>query len=68
MIRYFNAPMEAVDGADALLLVTEWSLYWSPDYARLAELMKERLIIDGRNVFDKQILKQHAFYYYGVGR
>jgi UDPglucose 6-dehydrogenase len=68
LIRYFKTPMEAVDGADALLLVTEWLLYWSPDYAQLAEVMKERLIIDGRNVFDKQILKQYAFNYYGVGR
>ena len=68
LIRYFKTPMEAVDGADALLLVTEWPLYWSPDYAQLAEVMKERLIIDGRNIFDKQILKQYAFYYYGVGR
>jgi len=68
LIRYFKTPMEAVDGADALLLVTEWPLYWSPDYAKLAEVMKERLIIDGRNIFDKQLLKQYAFCYYGVGR
>jgi len=68
LIRYFKTPMEAVEGADALLLVTEWPLYWSPDYAQLAEVMKERLIIDGRNVFDKQMLKQHAFAYCGVGR
>ncbi|WP_417314170.1 nucleotide sugar dehydrogenase [Cycloclasticus pugetii] len=68
LIRYFKTPMDAVGGADALLLVTEWALYWSPDYAQLAEVMKERLIIDGRNIFDKQVLKQHAFYYYGVGR
>jgi UDPglucose 6-dehydrogenase len=51
-----------------LLLVTEWPLYWSPDYAQLAQVMNERLIIDGRNIFDKQLLKQHGFYYYGVGR
>lgn len=67
-IRYFKTPMEAADDADALLLVTEWPLYWSPDYAQLAKVMSERLIIDGRNIFDKQMIKQHGFYYYGVGR
>jgi len=68
LVRYFETPTEAVDGVDALLLVTEWPLYWSPDYAQLAEVMKERLIIDGRNIFDKQLLKQYGFDYYGVGR
>jgi UDPglucose 6-dehydrogenase len=68
LIRYFKTPMEAVGGTDALLLVTEWPLYWSPDYAQLAQVMNERLIIDGRNIFDKQLLKQHTFHYYGVGR
>ena len=68
LIQYFKTPMEAVGGTDALLLVTEWPLYWSPDYAQLAQVMNERLIIDGRNIFDKQLLKQHTFHYYGVGR
>ena len=68
LIRYFKTPMEAVTDADALLLVTEWPLYWSPDYAQLAQVMNERLIIDGRNIFDKLLLKQHGFHYYGVGR
>ena len=68
LVRYFTTPMKAVDATDALLLVTEWPLYWSPDYAQLAEVMNERLVIDGRNVLDKQMLKQYGFCYFGVGR
>ena len=68
LIRSCKTPMDAADGADALLLVTEWPLYWSPDYEQLAKCMSDHLIIDGRNVFDKEVVKQHGFYYLGVGR
>jgi len=68
LIRSCKTPMDAAAGADALLLVTEWPLYWSPDYEQLAKCMNDHLIIDGRNVFDKEVVKQHGFSYLGVGR
>jgi len=53
---------------DALILVTEWPQYASPDYAELLSLMRAPLIIDGRNVFDKDLLNEYGFEYIGVGR
>lgn len=68
LIQYCDSPISAASGADALLLVTEWPLYWSPDYEALAEKMRIKLVIDGRNVFDRDILEEYGFSYLGVGR
>ena len=68
LICYANSPLDAVTGADALLLVTEWPEYWSPDYAQLLGRMRHPLIIDGRNIFDKAMLQQYGFSYLGIGR
>ena len=68
LICYANSPLDAVIGADALLLVTEWPEYWSPDYVQLLGRMRHPLIIDGRNIFDKAMLQQYGFSYLGVGR
>jgi UDPglucose 6-dehydrogenase len=67
-ISYYDDHMEMLDGIDALLLVTEWPLYWSPNYEKLAGKMRQPLIIDGRNVFDKEMMALHGFDYLGVGR
>lgn len=61
-------PYDALDQADALLLVTEWKSYWSPDFARMASLMRERVLLDGRNIWDPEFVKERGFVYYGVGR
>ena len=61
-------PYAAVAGADALMLVTEWKAYWSPDLTRLHELMATPLLLDGRNVWDPEFMKQNGFAYYGIGR
>ncbi len=68
LIRYANTPLEAVNGVDALLLVTEWPEYWSPNYADLLKLMRVPLIVDGRNIFDKTLVQEFGFSYLGVGR
>jgi len=68
LITYVEEALEATEGADALLLVTEWVEYWSPDYVRLQAKMRTPLIIDGRNVFDRDMLMQYGFEYIGVGR
>ncbi|MFC6669073.1 UDP binding domain-containing protein [Marinobacterium aestuariivivens] len=59
---------EAAEGADALLLVTEWPEYWSPDFGRLAQSMHARVIVDGRNVYDPGLVREYGFAYYGIGR
>jgi UDPglucose 6-dehydrogenase len=61
-------PYEAARGADALMLVTEWKDYWSPDYPRLHNLMAEPLLLDGRNILDPEFVRSSGFIYYGIGR
>lgn len=61
-------PYEAARGADALMLVTEWKDYWSPDYPRLRSLMAQPLLLDGRNILDPDFVRSSGFVYYGIGR
>jgi UDPglucose 6-dehydrogenase len=58
----------ALDGADALVLVTEWKSFWSPDFALLKEKLNDNVIFDGRNLYDPGTLKREGFTYYGIGR
>lgn len=59
---------ETLDGADALIVVTEWNEFRSPDFAALKSRLKEPVIFDGRNVYDPDYLGQLGFAYYGIGR
>jgi UDPglucose 6-dehydrogenase len=67
-IEYSKDPYEALIGADALALMTEWSEFHLPEFTRMAELMKERVIFDGRNIYDPTQLRQLGFTYFGIGR
>ena len=67
-ITFFDNCYAALQDSDGLLLLTEWPEYWSPEYADMLNLMHHPLIIDGRNIFDKDMLKSLGFNYYGVGR
>ncbi len=62
--RYYDA----LDGADGLVVVTEWSEFRRPDYERMAKLMRERVIFDGRNLYTPSVLKEHGFKYVSIGR
>ena len=61
-------PLDAARGADALLLVTEWREFRSPDFERLGELMRQRVVFDGRNLYDPAQLQSLGFEYQGIGR
>ncbi len=67
-IQVAASPLEAATGADALLLLTAWPLYHNPDYGLLKAAMHQPVVIDGRNVFEPEIMEQLGFVYYGVGR
>ena len=67
-LEFAATPMDAVQGADALLVVTEWRAFRSPDFERLGELLRQRIVFDGRNLFDPQTLAQAGFEYYAIGR
>jgi len=66
-ITYCAHPLEALDGADALLLVTEWSEFRNPDFEQMKERLKSPVIFDGRNIFPKAELARQGFTYYPIG-
>ena len=59
---------QALDGSDGLLLLTEWDQYASPNYLDMLSQMKTALIIDGRNLLNKETATKTGFTYYGIGR
>jgi len=67
IIEYRNSAYETIDGADAILLVTEWSEFRVLDYTKMDKL-KNKVIFDGRNIYDPAELKSHGFDYFGIGR
>jgi len=56
------------DGCDALVLVTEWTQFSTLDYAKMAQLMNNAVVIDGRNFLDPETMVRAGFQYVGVGR
>jgi UDPglucose 6-dehydrogenase len=67
-IAFFDDPYDAAEGADALVLVTEWRQYWAPDFAALGDLMAEKVILDGRNIWVPEVVRKRGFTYYSIGR
>jgi UDPglucose 6-dehydrogenase len=61
-------PYEAAKGADALVLITEWKLYWAPDFDRLKRDMKRAVIVDGRNIWAPEVVRRRGITYYSIGR
>lgn len=59
---------EAIDGVDALLIVTEWTEFRSPDFDRIRGLLKQPVIFDGRNVYELENMEELGFYYNSIGR
>ena len=66
-IDYATTPMEALEGADALVLITEWNEFRRPDFDRVKELLKEPVIFDGRNIYSRTRLERRGFVYYAIG-
>jgi len=67
-IRYHNDPYEALRDADAALICTEWDLFRRLDWERAGSLMARKLVIDGRNLFSPQRMRQMGFEYFSFGR
>jgi UDPglucose 6-dehydrogenase len=63
-----NSALEAVTGADALAIVTEWQEFRSPDFQMLKEQLRDGVIFDGRNLYDPHMVESLGLAYYGVGR
>jgi len=67
-ISYAANRYEALEGADALLIVTEWPVFRTPDFEFMKENLKAPVIFDGRNLYDLERMKDYGFYYNSIGR
>jgi UDPglucose 6-dehydrogenase len=67
-IDYADSPMAALEGADALLIATEWKEFRSPDFEAIRSRLRQPVIIDGRNLYDPQALRELGFTYDAIGR
>ena len=67
-VRFADSPTDALTGAEALVIVTEWKAFRSPDFAVLKKQLKTPLIFDGRNLFEPDVMADAGFEYHGIGR
>jgi UDPglucose 6-dehydrogenase len=67
-IQFAHSQYDAIEGADALIVATEWSEFRTPDFDKLTVGLKDKVIFDGRNLFDLQFIKQQGYYYFSIGR
>ena len=67
-IEYVKKQYDAIEGADALVIVTEWNEFRRPDFDKIKSLLKKPVIMDGRNLFDPKKMAEMGFEYEGIGR
>jgi UDPglucose 6-dehydrogenase len=67
-VQYCEDAYEAAEGSDALVIVTEWDEFRNLDLARIKMLLRQPIIVDGRNIFDPVKMKEIGFDYHGIGR
>lgn len=67
-INYAKNEYDALKGKDALIISTEWSVFRNPDFNRLGNLLKDKVIFDGRNLFETHTMNEKGFYYESIGR
>ena len=67
-ISYASDEYQALEGADALLICTEWGIFRNPDFTKIGNLLKDKVIFDGRNLFETSEMNDKGFYYTSIGR
>lgn len=67
-INYASSEYEALEDADALVICTEWGIFRNPDFKRVSELLKDKVIFDGRNLFDLEEMNDKGYFYASIGR
>ena len=67
-INYTESQYKVLENADALLIATEWSAFRSPDFDKVSSLLKEKVIFDGRNLYDLESMRNLNYHYESVGR
>ena len=67
-VSFADSAMDAASGADALVIMTEWKAFRSPDFAELKRTLKSPVIIDGRNLYEPAVVRSHGLEYHAIGR
>jgi UDPglucose 6-dehydrogenase len=67
-LRYARQPLEALEGADALAICTEWSEFRNPDFCEMKKRMACPVIFDGRNLYETSTMRDEGFFYHSIGR
>jgi UDPglucose 6-dehydrogenase len=67
-ITYAGTSYEAIEEADALVIVTDWNEYRHPDFARIKSTLKNPVVVDGRNLYDARKMRTMGFNYVSIGR
>jgi UDPglucose 6-dehydrogenase len=67
-VEFKDAPMDALPGAEALVIVTEWKAFRSPDFEQIKARLKHPVIIDGRNLYEPALMASVGVEYHGIGR
>jgi UDPglucose 6-dehydrogenase len=67
-IRFAQDEYSALEEAEALLICTEWGIFRNPDFDKMAAILKDKVIFDGRNLFDVDEMNERGFYYSSIGR
>ena len=67
-ITYSKSIEESAQGSSGLILITEWDEFRSINFAELGKIMQEKIVFDGRNIYEPELVQEEGFQYYGVGR
>jgi UDPglucose 6-dehydrogenase len=67
-VSFVDAPEDCIEGADALVIATEWKIFKSPDWALVRKRLKQPVVFDGRNLFSPQLMSSEGFEYHSIGR
>lgn len=67
-ITFSQTPEEALEGADALIILTEWRVFRSPNFEKIKTALADKVIFDGRNIYEPKLMQELGFVYYGIGR
>lgn len=67
-ISFAKDPYQALEGADALIIATEWGQFRTPDFALMSQNLKQKVVFDGRNLFEVEQMQLMGYYYASIGR
>ncbi|MNL81900.1 UDP-glucose 6-dehydrogenase TuaD [compost metagenome] len=67
-VTFCHTPYAALDDADALMIFTEWPQFRTPEFEKMGKLLKNKVIFDGRNLYELDQMREMGYTYYSIGR